>query len=77
MATSHISSSFTSSRILPVSRLHPVPRRSRVLTVKAKIREIFMLALSSAMIEGKIVSWTKSEGDQLSKGESMVVVESD
>jgi pyruvate dehydrogenase E2 component (dihydrolipoamide acetyltransferase) len=29
------------------------------------------------MTEGKIVSWTKSEGDRLSKGESVVVVESD
>ncbi|GLU06793.1 hypothetical protein SLE2022_237870 [Rubroshorea leprosula] len=29
------------------------------------------------MTEGKIVSWAKSEGDKLSKGESVVVVESD
>lgn len=29
------------------------------------------------MTEGKIVSWIKSEGDKLSKGESVVVVESD
>lgn len=29
------------------------------------------------MTEGKIVSWIKSEGDRLSKGESVVVVESD
>lgn len=29
------------------------------------------------MTEGKIVSWIKSEGDVLSKGESVVVVESD
>lgn len=29
------------------------------------------------MTEGKIVSWVKSEGDKLSKGESVVVVESD
>lgn len=29
------------------------------------------------MTEGKIVSWVKSEGDVLSKGESVVVVESD
>ncbi|KAB1221045.1 Dihydrolipoyllysine-residue acetyltransferase component of pyruvate dehydrogenase complex [Morella rubra] len=52
------------------------PRR-RVLTVRSKIREIFMPALSSTMTEGKIVSWIKSEGDILSKGESVVVVESD
>ncbi|KAM2887311.1 hypothetical protein FF1_011201 [Malus domestica] len=53
-----------------------IPRR-RTLTVQSKIREIFMPALSSTMTEGKIVSWVKSEGDVLSKGESVVVVESD
>lgn len=52
-------------------------RRTRNYTVRAKIREIFMPALSSTMTEGKIVSWIKSEGDVLSKGESVVVVESD
>ncbi|KAK9060010.1 hypothetical protein SSX86_020714 [Deinandra increscens subsp. villosa] len=52
-------------------------RRTRNFTVHAKIREIFMPALSSTMTEGKIVSWIKSEGDVLSKGESVVVVESD
>ncbi|KAK8937854.1 hypothetical protein KSP40_PGU019802 [Platanthera guangdongensis] len=36
-----------------------------------------MPTLSSTMTEGKIVSWIKSEGDRLSKGESVVVVESD
>lgn len=45
--------------------------------VVAKIREIFMPALSSTMTEGKIVSWVKNEGEKLSKGESVVVVESD
>ncbi|GJR60245.1 dihydrolipoyllysine-residue acetyltransferase component 4 of pyruvate dehydrogenase complex, chloroplastic [Tanacetum coccineum] len=35
-----------------------------------------MPALSSTMTEGKIVSWNISEGDVLSKGQS-VVVESD
>ncbi|XP_074279553.1 dihydrolipoyllysine-residue acetyltransferase component 5 of pyruvate dehydrogenase complex, chloroplastic [Silene latifolia] len=45
--------------------------------IQAKIREIFMPALSSTMTEGKIVSWIKSEGDKLSKGDPVVVVESD
>ncbi|CAO2835274.1 unnamed protein product [Amaranthus hypochondriacus] len=45
--------------------------------IQAKIREIFMPALSSTMTEGKIVSWIKSEGEKLSKGDSVVVVESD
>ncbi|XAR72369.1 Dihydrolipoyllysine-residue acetyltransferase [Bertholletia excelsa] len=35
-----------------------------------------MPALSSTMTEGKIVSWIKSEVEALSKGESVVVVES-
>uniref|UniRef100_A0A7N0T6C2 Dihydrolipoamide acetyltransferase component of pyruvate dehydrogenase complex n=1 Tax=Kalanchoe fedtschenkoi TaxID=63787 RepID=A0A7N0T6C2_KALFE len=52
-------------------------RLRRRVAVQAKIREIFMPALSSTMTEGKIVSWIKSEGDVLSKGESVVVVESD
>ncbi|KAG6549228.1 hypothetical protein Mapa_009214 [Marchantia paleacea] len=52
-------------------------QRRRSFVVEAKIREIFMPALSSTMTEGKIVSWVKSEGDKLNKGESVVVVESD
>ncbi|KAF9678621.1 hypothetical protein SADUNF_Sadunf07G0053500 [Salix dunnii] len=35
-----------------------------------------MPASSSTMTEGKIISWFKSEGDKLSKGESVVFVES-
>ncbi|KAL6577687.1 Lta2p [Orobanche minor] len=50
---------------------------SRLPIIRANIREIFMPALSSTMTEGKIVNWLKSEGDVLSKGESVVVVESD
>jgi len=41
------------------------------------IHEIFMPALSSTMTEGKIVSWVKSPGDKVEKGETVVVVESD
>nr|GEX91048.1 dihydrolipoyllysine-residue acetyltransferase component 4 of pyruvate dehydrogenase complex, chloroplastic [Tanacetum cinerariifolium] len=52
-------------------------RSTKNVTVHAKIREIFMPALSSTMTEGKIVSWNISEGDVLSKGQSVVVVESD
>jgi len=36
-----------------------------------------MPALSSTMTEGKIVSWLKSEGEKVAKGEAIVVVESD
>lgn len=41
------------------------------------IREVFMPALSSTMTEGKIVSWVKSPGDRIEKGETVVIVESD
>ncbi|MCP6758873.1 MAG: 2-oxo acid dehydrogenase subunit E2 [Fischerella sp. CENA71] len=41
------------------------------------IYEVFMPALSSTMTEGKIVSWVKSPGDKVEKGETVVVVESD
>jgi len=41
------------------------------------IHDIFMPALSSTMTEGKIVSWVKSPGDRVEKGETVVVVESD
>ncbi|MGC1309833.1 MAG: dihydrolipoamide acetyltransferase family protein [Phormidesmis sp.] len=41
------------------------------------IREVFMPALSSTMTEGKIVSWAKSAGEKVEKGETVVVVESD
>lgn len=41
------------------------------------IHEVFMPALSSTMTEGKIVSWVKSPGDKIEKGETVVVVESD
>jgi len=41
------------------------------------IHDLFMPALSSTMTEGKIVSWEKSPGDKVEKGETVVVVESD
>ncbi|XP_019430082.1 PREDICTED: dihydrolipoyllysine-residue acetyltransferase component 4 of pyruvate dehydrogenase complex, chloroplastic-like [Lupinus angustifolius] len=71
-------SSSLSSTPLPFRRI-PIsnPRRRYSSAIQSKIREIFMPALSSTMTEGKIVSWIKSEGDVLSKGESVVVVESD
>jgi len=39
--------------------------------------QIDMPALSSTMKEGKVVSWLKSEGDAISAGEAIMVVESD
>ncbi|CAF2043828.1 hypothetical protein HID58_034189 [Brassica napus] len=75
--TSFLPSSTCRTRSCSSSAPHFRVNKPRVVTVRAKIREIFMPALSSTMTEGKIVSWVKSEGDKLSKGESVVVVESD
>lgn len=41
------------------------------------VKDVFMPALSSTMTEGKVVQWLKSEGDAVTKGEALVVVESD
>ena len=49
--------------------------KSRNVSVPA-VKEVFMPALSSTMTEGKIVSWLKSPGDKVTKGEALVVVES-
>ena len=52
-------------------------RAARAVAAKAEVKEIHMPALSSTMTEGKIVSWLKGEGDAISKGDAVVVVESD
>ncbi|NJK30583.1 MAG: 2-oxo acid dehydrogenase subunit E2 [Acaryochloris sp. SU_5_25] len=41
------------------------------------IHEVFMPALSTTMEEGKIVSWAKEPGEKVTKGDTMLVVESD
>ncbi|XP_023524681.1 dihydrolipoyllysine-residue acetyltransferase component 5 of pyruvate dehydrogenase complex, chloroplastic-like isoform X1 [Cucurbita pepo subsp. pepo] len=76
LRTSFLAGSSPSLRRRPFLQLPFHPRR-RSLQPQATIREIFMPALSSTMTEGKIVSWIKTEGDKLAKGESVVVVESD
>ncbi|KAK4484248.1 hypothetical protein RD792_011472 [Penstemon davidsonii] len=80
MASPSLSFSSSLSNTTPLLRPSAFslrPRNPSSSVIRAKIREIFMPALSSTMTEGKIVSWIKSEGDLLSKGESVVVVESD
>lgn len=47
------------------------------LDASIEMTEIFMPALSSTMVEGKIVSWLKDVGDTVSAGEAIMVVESD
>jgi len=48
-------------------------------TVKPDVpfSQIDMPALSSTMKEGKVVSWLKAEGDPISSGDAIMVVESD
>lgn len=76
---SMMSSSFMGNKALlnPKIPSATVRKHQKTRKVYAKVREIFMPALSSTMTEGKIVSWMKSEGEKLKKGESVVVVESD
>ncbi|XP_059280308.1 dihydrolipoyllysine-residue acetyltransferase component 5 of pyruvate dehydrogenase complex, chloroplastic [Lycium ferocissimum] len=67
----------TTPTTLHRSLIFPTTHLRKTHVVESKIREIFMPALSSTMTEGKIISWVKTEGDKLAKGESVVVVESD
>ncbi|KAJ8541643.1 hypothetical protein K7X08_002459 [Anisodus acutangulus] len=67
----------TTPTTLNRSSIFPTTHLRKTHVVESKIREIFMPALSSTMTEGKIISWVKTEGDKLAKGESVVVVESD
>jgi len=45
--------------------------------VPQAVKDVFMPALSSTMTEGKITQWLKQEGDTVSKGEAILIVESD
>jgi len=55
---------------LPISILR-APSQKRCVK-RCAVKEVFMPALSSTMTEGKIVSWLKSPGDAVKKGESVV-----
>jgi hypothetical protein len=52
------------------------PRRSSAL-LSLNMGDITMPALSSTMKEGKIVQWTVTEGQKVSAGDVLMVVESD
>jgi len=57
---------------------NPMRMSQKELTVlAAEATEITMPALSSTMKEGRVVSWLKSEGDEVEAGEAIMVVESD
>jgi pyruvate dehydrogenase E2 component (dihydrolipoamide acetyltransferase) len=64
----------------PVAEAEPASGESDIDVVNVQVEgstEIFMPALSSTMVEGKIVSWLKDVGDEISAGEAIMVVESD
>lgn len=46
-------------------------------SLHAEAIKITMPALSSTMKEGRVVTWLKSEGDEIEAGEAIMVVESD
>lgn len=48
---------------------------SKILDIKT--HEVFMPALSSTMVDGRIVQWLKQPGDFVKQGEAIMVVESD
>lgn len=51
--------------------------RLETTALNAEAIKITMPALSSTMKEGRVVSWLKSEGDEIEAGEAIMVVESD
>jgi len=51
--------------------------QKELTVLAAEATEITMPALSSTMKEGRVVSWLKSEGDEVEAGEAIMVVESD
>ncbi|GAX24950.1 pyruvate dehydrogenase E2 component [Fistulifera solaris] len=53
------------------------PATTAAAAPEVPFSKIDMPALSSTMKEGKVVSWLKSEGDAISAGEAIMVVESD
>jgi len=55
----------------------PAPSTTGATAPDCEFSQIDMPALSSTMKEGKVVSWLKSEGDAISAGEAIMVVESD
>jgi pyruvate dehydrogenase E2 component (dihydrolipoamide acetyltransferase) len=55
----------------------PAATTAAAATPDCEFSQIDMPALSSTMKEGKVVAWLKAEGDPISSGEAIMVVESD
>ena len=83
------SSSMSSSAFGPLARRHEGSQRRQpqkrqqeqsstsASSLNAEAIKITMPALSSTMKEGRVVTWLKSEGDEIEAGEAIMVVESD
>lgn len=61
----------------PFCLVPPAPAAASVAAPDCEFSQIDMPALSSTMKEGKVVSWLKAEGDAITAGEAIMVVESD
>jgi pyruvate/2-oxoglutarate dehydrogenase complex dihydrolipoamide acyltransferase (E2) component len=72
-------SSATAATLIPSSVSPPTTAKptAAIAAPDCEFSQIDMPALSSTMKEGKVVSWLKSEGDAISAGEAIMVVESD
>jgi len=74
---------FGSSAITICSHSKSIVKNARIdvrrdlVIMGAEPTKITMPALSSTMKEGRVVSWLKSEGDEVEAGEAIMVVESD
>ena len=72
-----VSATPTSSSPTSPATTTSIPAAPAADTPDFEYSQIDMPALSSTMKEGKVVSWLKAEGDPISAGEAIMVVESD
>jgi len=77
-------SAFVAPKVPTNTLTHLIPSNNDIANamrletaLNAEAIKITMPALSSTMKEGRIVSWLKSEGDEIEAGEAIMVVESD
>ena len=71
------SSTTLSSSRTSVRPIDAIATRGFETKLNAEAIKITMPALSSTMKEGRVVTWLKSEGDEIEAGEAIMVVESD
>ena len=77
-------SAFVAPKVPTNTLTHLIPSNNDITNamrletaLNAESIQITMPALSSTMKEGRVVSWLKSEGDEIEAGEAIMVVESD